>query len=169
MIYIKIDPLGKMPGPGTYDGFWNTEKYTSMEEAMSAEDIVTVDFVQDEKGDIYFEFYHTQRPAIKLHYRLGWQRFPRGVDTRDDWAVIEISRTMLADWPTEENIPEIAYAGWLQDVRIQAYKHRPLDGVWLCPYCGSDDVKIFANGKFCVCNNCKCIGEHDNKKTCHFK
>jgi hypothetical protein len=144
MIYTKIAPLGERPGPGSYDGFWNMEKYKSMEEAMSAGDFVTIDFVQDERQIIYFEFFHSKRPKIRLHYQLGWQRFPAGVDTRDDAAAIEIARTMLADWPTEENIPERAYDSWLHDVRVMAYKQIPPDGVYICPDCGSKNVKMIA-------------------------
>lgn len=94
MAYTKIAPLGNRIGPGTYDCFWKPA-YRSMEEALAANDFIVVDFVTDENGIIYFEFYHINTPQIKKYHRLMFQHFPFGVDTRDDWMAGEIAQSMF--------------------------------------------------------------------------
>lgn len=68
-----------------------------MEEAMAANDIAVVDFVQDEKGVIYFEIYHTKDLAAKRHYQLEVQHFdPQlGVDAFDDDAAERLAHKIL--------------------------------------------------------------------------
>ena len=96
--YEKIRPLPKRDGDGTYDQFWDMDKYDSLEKARKANDTVIIDFVKDEKGIIYFEFYHTKKPEEKTYYRLEWQHFPFGVDTRDDNNATKLACEILSIW-----------------------------------------------------------------------
>jgi hypothetical protein len=68
-----------------------------MEEAMKANDIAVVDFVQDENGIIYFEIYHTKDPAAKRHCRLEIQNFipAIGIDAFDDAAAERLAHKIL--------------------------------------------------------------------------
>lgn len=82
--FEKISPLGERKGPGTFDGFWDNTKYDTMQEALEANDMVVVDFIKDENGIIYFEFYHIAEPNKKEIQMLQIQHFPAGVDIMDD-------------------------------------------------------------------------------------
>lgn len=93
----KISPLGKRNGAGTFDEFWDTKKYETLEEAVKANDSVIIDFVQDSNDIIFLEFYHRKHPSKVRHYRLMFQFFPLGLDTRDDNTAEEIARKMLQE------------------------------------------------------------------------
>lgn len=93
----KISPLGKRNGAGTFDEFWDTDKYDSVEQASKKNDTVIIDFVKDESDIIYLEFYHTKNPDVKTHYKLMYQFFPLGVDTRDDDNACEIANKILKE------------------------------------------------------------------------
>lgn len=97
MKYTKISPLGPRPGIGTFDCWWNTDRYKSVVEAVAANDLVVVDFVQDEKGIIYFELHHTKDPEAKRHYELEIQNFipALGIDAFDDHAAERLAQKML--------------------------------------------------------------------------
>ncbi len=83
----KISPLGKRKGLGTFDTFFDTDKYEKVAQAHEANDVAVVDFVQDDDGVKYFEIYHTKNPDEKTTYRLQIQHFPFGIDHFDDeWA-----------------------------------------------------------------------------------
>lgn len=93
--YKVISPLGERIGIGTYDTFYNTEKFESCIEAMINKDAVCVNFVQDQEGIIYFEYYNIKDPDSKKYLRLGCQHFPFGIDTRDDWMICEYMQELL--------------------------------------------------------------------------
>jgi len=95
MTYTKISPLGKRECIGTFDCFFDTKKFTSMQETIDAHDFVVVDFVKDEDEIIHFEFYNTKTPDVKKYYRLQIQHFPFGIDMFDDQAACEISSTLF--------------------------------------------------------------------------
>ena len=71
--YEKIRPLPKRDGDGTYDQFWDMDKYDSLEN-------------------------HTKKPEEKTYYRLEWQHFPFGVDTRDDNNATKLACEILSIW-----------------------------------------------------------------------
>lgn len=57
-----------------------------MEESLEANDMVVVDFVVDENGIKYFEFYHIAEPEKREILQLQIQHFPFGIDMLDDQA-----------------------------------------------------------------------------------
>lgn len=95
MSYKKISPLGKREGVGTWDTFFDTEKYSSPDDAAKHNDYVAADFVKDEKGTILFEIYHSKKPEDKKYHRLNFQHFPFGVDILDDSLGAEIAVNLL--------------------------------------------------------------------------
>lgn len=99
--YIKISPLGPRKGPGTFDCWYDTEKYLSVEEAAVANDLVIVDFVKDENDIIYFELHHTKAPRSRRHYQLEIQNFipAFGIDAFDDDAAERLAYKMLSFFP----------------------------------------------------------------------
>lgn len=86
MEYTRISPLGPRTGPGSFDCYFDMRKYASMQQAMSANDFVVVDFVKDEHKVVYFEFHHVQTPEERHQLRLQVQHFPFGIDMFDDQA-----------------------------------------------------------------------------------
>jgi hypothetical protein len=95
MGYTIIAPLGKRIGRGTFDTLFDSEKYSSMEQADQAGDLVVINFVQDSEGIIYFEGYHTKHPDNKRYIRLQIQHFPFGIDIFDDAAAIGMAEDFL--------------------------------------------------------------------------
>jgi hypothetical protein len=93
--YTKISPLGLREGFGTYDTMNDKEKHATMAEALLANEFVVIDLVQDSDGIIYFQAYHSKHIDDKLYFRLQWQHFPLGVDTRDDWAAMALGESLL--------------------------------------------------------------------------
>lgn len=90
-----ISPLGERIGIGTYDTFFNADKFESVEEAIANNDAVCVNFVKDEEGIIYFEYFNIKDPDTKKYLRLDFQFFPLGVDTRDDWRICDAMQELL--------------------------------------------------------------------------
>lgn len=91
----KIYPLGKRSGIGSFDTFWDIEKYKTLQEAISKNDVIIVDFVKDDDDIIYFEFYWSYNPEEKIYQILTIQHFPLGVDIRDDrLACIQIQKML---------------------------------------------------------------------------
>lgn len=43
--FFIVSPLGKRTGIGTFETFWNPEKYTSVENAVKNKECVVVDFL----------------------------------------------------------------------------------------------------------------------------
>lgn len=96
MKYTKISPLGPREGKGTFDTFYDTKKYPKgQSQAEEANDAVIVDFVKDDDGIVYFEFYNTKAPEIKKYHQLEIQHFPFGVDVFDDTSAINIATSMF--------------------------------------------------------------------------
>lgn len=95
MSYTKIALLGERKGIGTFETFFNTKKYTSVDDAIKANDCVVVDFVKDDTGIIYFEIKHSQKPDECKYHRLDIQRPIFGIDALDDAACCRIVDTLL--------------------------------------------------------------------------
>ena len=95
--YTKISPLGPRKGSGTFDCWFDPDKYKTLEEAEQANDYVVVDFVKDEHGIIFFELYHTKDPGAKRHYELEIQHFLpfMGIDAFDDDAAERLAHKLL--------------------------------------------------------------------------
>lgn len=81
--YTVISPLGKRAGLGTFETFWDSEKYPDVETAIKANNCCIVDFVEKE-GTVYFQFHNIAHPDHKEYYRLNQQHFPFGIDVLDD-------------------------------------------------------------------------------------
>lgn len=90
MGFTKISPLGPRAGYGTYETFYDTAKYSSMDEAKFYDDVAVVDFVKNEDGVIFFRVYSTKTPDKFLYHELQVQHFPFGVDYGDDLAVCNL-------------------------------------------------------------------------------
>ncbi|MCK9209258.1 MAG: hypothetical protein M0P61_00340 [Ignavibacteriaceae bacterium] len=95
MSYTKISLFGERKGVGTFETFFNTGKYKSIDEAIKINDYVIVDFVKDDKGIIYFEIKHSQRQNESIYHRLNIQRPICGIDVSDDVVCCEIVETLL--------------------------------------------------------------------------
>lgn len=95
-MYTKIAPFGPREGFGTFDTFFDSEKYADNAAAWSANDLVIANFVTDKKGIIYFELYGTRNPDEKVYYRLNYQNFPFGVDVGDDQACQSLAQEIIA-------------------------------------------------------------------------
>lgn len=90
MPFVIISPFGPKAGYGTYETFYDVDKYSSIEEAKFYNDVAVVDFVRDEIGIIYFRVYSTLDPEKLFYHRLYVQLFPFGVDYNDDVAVCNL-------------------------------------------------------------------------------
>lgn len=95
MSYTKIAPLGKRCSRGTFDDFFDTEKYTCIPAAWVVNDYVECDFVKDEFGIIYIECKHAQNPDVKKYHKLNYQHFPAGIDISDDTEVEQLAQSMF--------------------------------------------------------------------------
>jgi len=95
MEYKIIAPLGKKQSRGTFDDFYNTEKYASLQEAYNAKDYVEIDFVADKENVIYLEAKNIKNPANKLYHKLNYQHFPVGIDVSDDNAGCDLADKLL--------------------------------------------------------------------------
>jgi hypothetical protein len=100
MEYKTISPLGDRRGLGTFDTFWDTDKYNSLEIAVAENDYVQINFVLNENNIIYLEFFHSKDPEKKIYYRLEFQGFLPflGIDTRDDNKAIQIALDLLVKY-----------------------------------------------------------------------
>lgn len=95
-MYKKVDLFGKRNGRGTFDTFYDNEKYKTLEEADNADDVVVIDFVRDESGRLSFEAYKTTDPENKLHQMLQIQRPVAGIDVMDDRAACLMAEKLLS-------------------------------------------------------------------------
>lgn len=84
MAYERIYLFGKQNSRGTFDDFYDTEKYTSMKEAYKANDYVECDFVKDENGILSIEARNVKRPEFRVYMKLKYQNCPFGIDALDD-------------------------------------------------------------------------------------
>ena len=95
MGYTKIDLFGNQKSKGTFDDFFDTEKYMTMQEAYAANDYVECDFVKDDDGILYIEARHVQFPEIRKYHELNWQRPVAGLDVLDDSLGCELACSMF--------------------------------------------------------------------------
>lgn len=95
MGYKKIDLFGRHQSRGTFDDFFSTEKYTTLQDAYKANDYVQSDYVIDEDGILYIEAHHVKNPEIKKYHRLNYQRPVAGIDVLDDNLAAEMSASLL--------------------------------------------------------------------------
>lgn len=96
MNYTKFYLFGKMKSRGTFDDFFNTDKYDSLEAAYAANDYVEADFVRDEQAAILIELRHSKNPDKRLYHRLNYQEPRFGLDISDDNAAMELAKTLMA-------------------------------------------------------------------------
>lgn len=94
MKYKKIDLFGKKQSKGSFDDFFDTEKYDSVKEAYDSNDFVKCNYVKDKKGIIYIEAQHTKKKNKKYH-RLMIQNCPFGIDINDDNYAAELAITLF--------------------------------------------------------------------------
>ena len=95
MKYTTIALFGKQKSKGTFDDFYSTEKYKSLEEAYDKGDWVKVDYVLDEGNVKYMEASNVNNPDKKEYHRLNYQNCPFGVDVSDDNAGCELASKLL--------------------------------------------------------------------------
>jgi hypothetical protein len=93
--FTKISPLGKRKGFGTFDCFFDTTKYKSLEAATAMNDYVVVDFVEDERGLKYFCLFHSKKPEECIYQTLQIQHFPFGIDIMDDQTACRLADELL--------------------------------------------------------------------------
>lgn len=65
MTYEKIYLFGKKQSKGSFDDFFSTEKYSTIQDAYKANDYVECDFVKDENGTLYIEARNIKNPSEK--------------------------------------------------------------------------------------------------------
>ncbi len=95
MNYQKIDPFGKKQSRGTFDDFFSTEKYQSIQDAYLVNDYAECDYVRGEDGLIYIEAKNMKHPEVKKYHKLNYQHFPFGIDALDDRLASEMACSML--------------------------------------------------------------------------
>lgn len=95
MKYTTIALFGKQKSKGTFDDFYSTEKYESLEKAYEANDYVKGDFVLDEENTKYIEFCNVSNPDKKEYHRLNYQNCPFGLDGLDDNLACELAQKLL--------------------------------------------------------------------------
>ncbi|MFA7289599.1 MAG: hypothetical protein WC055_12050 [Melioribacteraceae bacterium] len=108
MKYTKIYPLGLREGHGSFETFFDLEKYASIKEAEDSNDYVVCDFVLGEDDIKYIECSHIQIPEIKKYHRINYQNFPFGLDVLDDRLASELATSMFLGHlePVKEEIKE---------------------------------------------------------------
>lgn len=95
MNYTKIDLFGKKESRGTFDDFFSTDKYETLQDAYKANDYVECDFVQDENGILYIEARNVKNPDVKEYHRLNYQHCLAGIDVSDDAGGCDIASKLL--------------------------------------------------------------------------
>ena len=95
MNYEKVNLFGKQQSRGTFDDFFSTEKYNSLQQAYEANDYVECDFVKDSEGVLYIEAKNVKAPENKKYHRLIIQRPVYGLDVADDNAGCELAVSLF--------------------------------------------------------------------------
>lgn len=95
MAYTKTALFGPKASKGTFDDFFSTEKYRSLQEAYNANDYVTCDFVRNDDGVIFIECRHVMFPDNKKYHELNYQHCPAGLDALDDSLACEMAVSLL--------------------------------------------------------------------------
>jgi hypothetical protein len=93
--YKKIDLFGKKQSRGTFDDFFNPEKYKTIQEAYDANDYVECDHVKDEKDIIYIQAFNWKNPHEKKYHRLEIQKCIFGIDMLDDQMACDMAASLL--------------------------------------------------------------------------
>lgn len=87
----RIELFGKKESRGSFDDFYDSNKYSTPQEAYEANDYVECDFVKDDDGFIYIQALHVQNPDDKKLHKLNFQLCPAGVDVSDDKAAVDMA------------------------------------------------------------------------------
>lgn len=95
MKYEKIDLFGKQKSRGTFDDFYNIEKFDSLQQAYDAKDYVECNFVKDEDGILYIEAKNISKPDVKKYHRLNYQNPVAGLDSLDDNCGCELAVSLF--------------------------------------------------------------------------
>jgi hypothetical protein len=95
MNYEKINLFGTQQSRGTFDDFFDTEKYDTLQQAYDANDYVECDFVKDGEGVLYIEARNVKAPENKKYHRLMIQRPVCGLDVVDDNAGCELAVSLF--------------------------------------------------------------------------
>ena len=89
MSYDKIALFGKQQSKGTYDDFFDTSKFETLQQAYDANDYVQCDFVKDENGTFFIEARNVKNPDVKKYHKLNYQRPVFGLDISDDTGFLQ--------------------------------------------------------------------------------
>lgn len=95
MGYTKTDLFGRHESRGTFDDFFDTKKYSSIQDAYKENDYVQSDYVRDDDGALYIEAHHVKNPEVKKYHKLNFQRPVAGIDILDDNLAAEMSASLL--------------------------------------------------------------------------
>lgn len=95
MSYERIYLFGKKESRGTFDDFFDTTKFKTLQEAYEANDYVECDFVQDETGTLFIEARNVKQPDVRKYHQLNYQRCPAGLDVSDDNAGCELAVSLF--------------------------------------------------------------------------
>jgi len=95
MKYEKVYLFGKQKSRGTFDDFFDTKKYDSLQLAYDKNDYVECDFVKDEDGTLYIEAKNVSKPDIKKYHKLNYQRPVAGIDVSDDNAGCKLAASLF--------------------------------------------------------------------------
>ncbi len=93
--YNKIYLFGKKESRGSFDDFYSTEKYDSIQSAYENNDYIECDFVKDEGGTIFIEARNVKSPEVKKYHRLNFQHCPFGIDALDDSLAVQMATTLF--------------------------------------------------------------------------
>ncbi len=80
---------------GTYDDFFDTDKYKTHPEAVAAGDYVQCDYTKDENNMLGVKIHHSKHPGDITHYTMSWQRPVAGRDILDDNQIGNIADALL--------------------------------------------------------------------------
>ncbi|HRG19317.1 MAG TPA: hypothetical protein PLP39_09520, partial [Flavobacterium lutivivi] len=93
--YEKINLFGKKQSRGTFDDFFDINKYETIEQAYNANDYVECDFVRDENGIIFIEARNVKNPELKKYHKLNYQRPFAGLDVSDDNEGVQLAISLF--------------------------------------------------------------------------
>jgi len=95
MEYEIVNLFGPNKSRGTFDDFFDTDKYESIEAAWAAKDYVQGNFVMDSDGVLHIEAMNVARPDVKKHHKLEIQHPFAGLDVLDDNHGTTMANTLL--------------------------------------------------------------------------
>lgn len=95
MIYERIYLFRKQKSRGSFDDFFDTTKYNTLQQAYDANDYVECDFVKDQSGTIYIEARNVKQPDIRKYHSLNHQRPVAGLDMSDDRSGCELAESLF--------------------------------------------------------------------------